>query len=65
MAPGCFARPAGTRVWLGLASGQVGEGTWQMKVVVGLLLLYWAALALLGIAGIRLWGLLRKAELPA
>jgi hypothetical protein len=50
---------------LGLASGQVGEGTWQMKVVVGLLLLYWAALALLGIAGIRLWGLLIKAELPA
>jgi hypothetical protein len=50
---------------LGLASGQVGEGTWQMKVVVGLLLLYWAALALPGIAGIRLWGLLRKAELPA
>ena len=52
-------------VWLGLASGRVDEGTWQMKVVVGLLLLYWAALALLGIAGIRLWGLLRKAELPA
>lgn len=65
MLQGCFARSAGIWVWLGLASGQVGEGTWQMKVVVGLLLLYWAALALLGIAGIRLWGLLIKAELPA
>ncbi|NMD27861.1 MAG: hypothetical protein GYA81_07855 [Chloroflexi bacterium] len=50
-------------VWLGLASGRVGEGTWQMVVVVALLVLYWAALALLGIAGIRLWGLLRKREL--
>jgi len=62
---GCFARSAGIWVWLGLAFGQVGEGTWQMKAVVGLLLLYWAALALPGIAGSRLWGLLRKAELRA
>ena len=52
-------------VWLGLASGRVDEGTWQMKVVVGLLLLYWAALAMLDIAVIGLWCLLRKAELPA
>ena len=50
---------------MGLASGQVGGDAWLVKVVVGLLLLYWAALALLGIAGIRLWGLLIKAELPA
>lgn len=49
-------------VCLGLASGRVGEGGWQMAIVVGLLVLYWAALALLGIAGIRLWGLLRKQE---
>ncbi|MEN6556212.1 MAG: hypothetical protein ABFD21_07455 [Anaerolineaceae bacterium] len=50
-------------VWLGLASGRVGEGTGQMNVVVGLLL-DWLALALPGIAGIRLWGLLRKGEVP-
>jgi len=49
-------------VWLGLASGSVGEGTWQMYLVLGMLLLYWAALALLGIAGIRLWRLLSKKE---
>ncbi len=49
-------------VWLGLASGRVGEGTWQMYLVLGMLLLYWAALALLGIAGIRLCHLLSKKE---
>ena len=50
-------------VWLGLVADQLGESAWQMTIVFGLQLLYWAALALLGIAGIRLWGLLRKQEL--
>ncbi|HOT25320.1 MAG TPA: hypothetical protein PLG84_06285 [Anaerolineaceae bacterium] len=47
-------------VWLGLASGRVAEGGWQMNVVAALLVFYWAALALLGAAGIRLWFLLRN-----
>ncbi len=51
-------------VCLGLVADQLGENAWQMTIVFGLQLLYWAALALLGIAGIRLWGLLRKGELP-
>ena len=54
-----------TPAYLDHATSQLRLGPRRMKVVVGLLLLYWAALALPGIAGIRLWGLLRKAELPA
>ena len=46
-------------VLLGLADGRVGEGTWQMYLVVVMLVLYWVFLALLEVGAFRLGSALR------
>ncbi|MEL7645050.1 MAG: hypothetical protein AAGU04_02115 [Anaerolineaceae bacterium] len=46
-------------IFLVLADGWVGEGTWQMYLVVVMLVLYWVFLALLEVGAFRLGSALR------